>query len=91
MSHKDKPQNTQNRAPVEGEGSRSADEEYRRRTKAFVESGKVEESAQEAKRAVDSEEGEELRRAEHEGRSHAAEEDPEVVLDRRKKGVTPED
>lgn len=91
MSSKNKPQKTDNRAPVEGEGSHSADADYRRRTEKFVKSGKVEEKAREARRAVESEEGRELEEAEREGRSHAAEEDPEVVTDRRYKGAKPRD
>lgn len=90
MSARDKPQKSENRAPIEGEGSRSAGAEYRRRTEAFVRSGQVEDKAAEARQALDTE-GEELEEAEREGRSHAAEEDPEVVTDRRYKGVKPRD
>jgi hypothetical protein len=56
----------------EGEGSRSADKEYRDRTRAFIETGRVEEAAEQAAKAVDGPEAEELRRAEEEGRSHAS-------------------
>lgn len=55
----------------QGEGNRTAAKEYNERTKKFVDEGKVEESAREAADAVDSAEGEELRKAEREGRKHA--------------------
>lgn len=88
MSQDDKPQKQgRNRPPVEGEGNRTADADYRERTKRFIDSGKVDEKAKEARRALEGEEGDELREADEEGRSHAAEEDPQVVLDRRRKGV----
>lgn len=55
----------------QGEGNKTAAKEYNERTKKFVEEGKVEGSAREAADAVDSAEGEELRKAEREGRKHA--------------------
>jgi len=64
--------------PAEGEGNHEADRRYREDTKRFVDSGRVAEAAQEAKRALD-EGGEDLKAAEKEGRSRAAEEDPEVT------------
>ena len=47
-----------------------------RRTREFVESGRVEQSAQDAKRAVEGKEKAELDRAEQVGKSHAKGEDP---------------
>jgi hypothetical protein len=55
----------------EGEGSRSAARDYNQRTGAFIRSGKVEESAKKAERAMESDERKELTDAEKIGRSHA--------------------
>jgi hypothetical protein len=66
-----------NQIPAKGEGNHEADKRYREETERFIASGKVEEAAREAQRAV-AEEGEELEAAEQEGRSRVAEEDPEV-------------
>jgi hypothetical protein len=66
-----------NQVPAHGEGNHEADRRYRDETARFIASGKVEEAAREAQRAV-AEEGEELEAAEQEGRSRVAEEDPEV-------------
>ena len=66
-----------NQVPAKGEGNHEADKRYRDETARFIASGKVEEAAREAQRAV-AEEGEELEAAEQEGRSRVAEEDPEV-------------
>jgi hypothetical protein len=63
--------------PAKGEGNHEADRRYRDDVARFIASGRVDEAAREAKRAVE-EEGEELEAAEQEGRSRAAEEDPEV-------------
>jgi hypothetical protein len=63
----------------EGEGSRTAAKEYTERTKEFMSKEDVAAKAKEAAAALDSEEGEKLRRAEEEGRSHAKGEDPEVT------------
>jgi hypothetical protein len=62
-------------APDKGEGNHKADREYRENTKRFIDSGRVDEAAQSAKRAVEQGD-EELEAAEQEGRSHIAEEDP---------------
>jgi len=56
----------------EGEGSRSAAKQYNEATRKFVESGKVDKAAKDAERAIEGEEAEELKRAEDEGRAHAA-------------------
>lgn len=62
----------------EGEGNRTAAREYNEAQQRFVRSGKVVGKAHEAERAVESSEHRELERAEAEGKSHAAEEDPEI-------------
>lgn len=67
----------ENEIPATGEGNHEADRRYRDDTARFIASGKVEEAAREAQRALE-EEGEELEAAEQEGRSRVAEEDPEV-------------
>jgi hypothetical protein len=53
----------------EGEGSRSAAKDYNDRTKKFLAEADVEAKAREAADATDGSEGEELRRAEEEGRA----------------------
>jgi hypothetical protein len=63
--------------PEKGEGNHSADRRYREETRRFIDSGRVEEAAEEAKRALD-QDGEALEAAEAEGKSHIAEEDPQV-------------
>jgi hypothetical protein len=72
---KDNPQN-------EGEGSQTAARQYNERTKQFIEKEDVEAKAQEAARALEDEEGSELRKAEEQGRSRAREEDPQVHRDK---------
>ena len=62
----------------EGEGSRTAAKDYNERTEQFMKNDDVEARAREAAAALDSEEGEELRKAEDQGRAHAHEEDPQV-------------
>ena len=64
------------RQPNEGEGNRSAARSYNAETERFAKSGKVEEKAKEARRAVEGSEGKDLQRAEDEGRRHSAGEDP---------------
>jgi hypothetical protein len=51
----------------EGEGNRTAARHYNKETRDFVESGKVEKSADKARKAVDSDEGKDLKRAEKQG------------------------
>lgn len=60
----------------EGEGSRTGARTYNERTRRFVDSGKVEESARDAEEALDGPEAESLKDAEDEGRSHSHGEDP---------------
>ncbi|HEV7372874.1 hypothetical protein [Arenibaculum sp.] len=62
----------------EGEGNRTAARNYDQAATDHARSGKAGEQAREAKEALDGPEGEELRRAEEKGRSHAAEEDPKL-------------
>lgn len=61
---------------LEGEGNYTAAREYDAQVEKTVKSGKVEQKAKEAKRAVEGREGAELRRAEEEGKRHAHGEDP---------------
>ncbi|HEY8126268.1 MAG TPA: hypothetical protein VIF88_12730 [Methylocystis sp.] len=56
----------------EGEGSRTAAKQYNEATRKFVESGKVDKAAKDAEEAIEGEEAEDLKRAEDEGRAHAA-------------------
>ncbi len=62
----------------QGEGNREAAKAYNEETQRFVEAGKVEKSAAEAKAAVEGEEKAELEEAERIGRAHAKEFDPNV-------------
>jgi hypothetical protein len=54
---------------IEGEGSYSGTHAYNEATARFLKKGKVEQAAREAKRAVDSKEGAELKAAEDKGRA----------------------
>lgn len=65
----------------EGEGSRTAAAAYNEKTRRFAENENVEAKAEEAADALDSPEGDELRKAEEKGRSHAKGEDPQVHRD----------
>lgn len=60
----------------QGEGNRGAAKAYNEDTKEFAQSGRVQETAQDARKALEGAEGDDLRRAEKEGRSHAKGEDP---------------
>jgi hypothetical protein len=55
----------------EGEGSRTAARDYNQRTERFIQSGKVDESAKKAERAIEGDERRTLSEAEKAGRSHA--------------------
>ena len=57
------------KSKIEGEGSYSAARDYDERTAKFLKKGKVDEAAQEARRALDSKEGTELKAAEAKGKS----------------------
>jgi hypothetical protein len=65
-------------SPNEGEGNKTAAREYNEAQRRFVDSGKVEEKAREAERALDRDKRE-LERAEAVGKRHKAAEDPEVT------------
>jgi len=54
---------------IEGEGSYSGTRDYNERTTKFIEKGKVGKAAREARRAVDSDEAAELKRAEAQGKA----------------------
>ena len=62
----------------EGEGNKTAAKEYNEATRKFVDSGKVDQKAEEAARARTGAERKELDRAEQAGKSHAKDEDPAV-------------
>ncbi len=59
----------------EGEGSRSADQQYRKDLREHLEKGHVQEEAEEAREDVEAN-PEEYRKAEEEGRRHSAGEAP---------------
>ena len=60
---------------VEGEGSYTGSKDYNERTKKFVDSGKVEQAAKDAK-PKSKQEAHEMQKAERIGKQHAKEEDP---------------
>lgn len=60
---------------VEGEGSYTGTKDYNERTKKFVDSGKVEQAAQDAK-PRSAQEAHEMQKAERLGKQRAKEEDP---------------
>ena len=60
---------------VEGEGSYSGSKDYNERTKKFVDSGKVEQAAKDAKPSSE-QEAHEMQKAERMGKERAKEEDP---------------
>jgi len=60
---------------VEGEGSYTGAKEYNKRTKKFVDSGKVEQAANDAAPQSE-EEAREMENAERIGKKHIKEEDP---------------
>ena len=62
---------------VEGEGSYTGAKEYDKRTKKFVDSGKVEQAANDAAPQSE-EEAREMENAERIGKRHIKEEDPAV-------------
>lgn len=59
----------------EGEGNKTAAREYNKETTEFAKSGQVESKAREAKQATEGGDGDELRKAEREGKSHSHGED----------------
>jgi len=62
----------------QGEGNRAADAQYRRGVEEHVRNHDVQGDAERAREAVDGPEGDELRRAEEEGKRHAKGEDSKV-------------
>jgi hypothetical protein len=70
---------------VEGEGSYTASKDYNERTKKFVDSGKVEQAAKDAKPQSE-QEAHEMQKAERIGKQHAKGEDPAL----RKPGQNPQ-
>jgi hypothetical protein len=60
---------------VEGEGSYTASKDYNKRTKKFVESGKVEQAANDASPKSE-QEAREMQEAERVGKQHAKDADP---------------
>lgn len=62
----------------QGEGSRTAAREFNRAQEQFAKSGKVEQAARSAERALDTKEAKELKQAEELGRRHSHGEDPAV-------------
>jgi hypothetical protein len=65
----------------EGEGNRTAARAHNESQRRFVKSGQVEKPAREAEQALDGPEARELAEAEALGKSHIAEEDPQVSRD----------
>ena len=74
------PNNPSNPGKEYGEGNYKASRQYNDATKEFVESGRVDKAAQQARPTSD-DEAREMARAEAEGRSHAKEEDPALRKD----------
>ncbi len=62
----------------EGEGNKTAARDYNEAQQRFVKSGGVDEKARDAARALDGPERDDLEKAEAIGKSHSAEEDPQV-------------
>jgi hypothetical protein len=62
---------------VEGEGSYTGAKEYNKRTKKFVDSGKVQEAANDAA-PKSAEEARKMQEAERAGKQHIKDEDPAV-------------
>ena len=61
----------------EGEGNKTAARRYNKATEEYVHSGRAEHAAEEAKQALESEEGESLLEAEEEARETKPEPEPE--------------
>ena len=54
---------------IEGEGSYSGTKDYNKRTADFIKKGKVDKAAKDAERAMDSDEADELKKAEDKGKA----------------------
>jgi hypothetical protein len=77
MDDKRKSQATE--SPNEGEGNKTAARQYNEAQHRFAQSGKVEEKAREAEKALHTSEKEELQRAEAIGKRHKVAEDPAIT------------
>jgi hypothetical protein len=75
MADKQKPTGN---SPNEGEGNKTAARQYNEAQQRFAQSGKVEEKAREAEKALDGPEKDALQQAEAVGKRHGAGEDPAV-------------
>ncbi len=75
MGNQEKPKggNQETGLENEGEGNKTAARHYNEATQKYVESGRVEQAAEQAAEALDGPEGEELRLAEEESKNHTAE------------------
>jgi hypothetical protein len=62
----------------QGEGNQTAARDYDEKATEHARSGKSDEAARDAEKAVEGAEGRDLEEAEEEGKSHIAEEDPEI-------------
>jgi hypothetical protein len=65
----------------QGEGNREAARRYNEATRKHVKKGDVQQQAEEAERALEGLEKDELERAEKLGKHHAKEEDPQLERD----------
>lgn len=63
----------------EGEGNRTAAREYNQHTREFVQGEDVEKLARKAQQDLDGPQGDELRRAEEQGKAKARGEDPALT------------
>jgi hypothetical protein len=75
----DDEQNPTGNSPNEGEGNKTAAHQYNEAQRRFAQSGKVEEKAREAEKALDGPEEEALQQAEAVGKRHSAGEDPALA------------
>ncbi|MEQ8734593.1 MAG: hypothetical protein RIC29_06695 [Rhodospirillaceae bacterium] len=71
-SESDNKKSNANPNPNQGEGNREAARDYNERQKKFIESGKVDDAAKKAKKAVESAEKQDLKDAENKGKRPAA-------------------
>lgn len=69
-------EHARDRGATQGEGDYRSARAYDEHVRRTVESGQVEKKAQEAEKAIEGKEGEELRRAEEIGKRHSHGEDP---------------
>lgn len=62
----------------QGEGDKESARKYNKAASAFAHSGKVEQAAKDAEKALEGSERDELLKAEQAGKSHAKGEDPQL-------------